>query len=161
MTQEEYLKRFEEKCKAEIELTRRKNADYAGVENAFKNFELIEYLTGGRISAAEGLLVRMSDKLIRFANLLSRPAQVKDEKITDTLDDLSVYAKITSIVLEEESGAEKVDWSAAVQQITHEINSSQDLMQGTAPTQQFSNLADQPQQPNFFVEWMKKMQGAQ
>lgn len=103
MTQEEYLKRFEEKCQAEIELTRKKNADYAGVENAFKNFELIEYLTGNRITAAEGLLVRMSDKLIRFANLLSRAAQVKDETITDTLDDLSVYAKITSIVLEEKS----------------------------------------------------------
>ena len=99
MTRQEYLNRFEEKCKSELELTRRKNSDYAGADNAFKNFELIEYLTSGRITAAEGLLVRMSDKLIRFANLLSRPAQVKDEKITDTLDDLSVYAKITSIVL--------------------------------------------------------------
>lgn len=100
MTQAEYLKRFKEECEAELELTSRKNSDYADKENAFANFNIIEHLTSGRITAAQGLVVRMSDKLQRIANLISRPAKVKDESVTDTLRDLSIYSKILKIYLD-------------------------------------------------------------
>lgn len=100
MNQADYLEAFKQECHEEMALTSAKNKDYAGQENAFANFELIEILTAGRITTEDGILVRMTDKLKRVANLLERPAAVKDEKITDTLRDLSVYAKILKIRLD-------------------------------------------------------------
>jgi hypothetical protein len=46
----------------------------------------------------DGLLVakiRMMDKMLRFAQLIKNPAEVTDEKIRDTLIDLSNYADMT------------------------------------------------------------------
>ncbi len=99
MEQTKYLDRYKTICEYEIENTRRKGSDYAGADDVFRNFELIEILTAGRISAAAGILVRMTDKLQRIANLLSRPAQVADESILDTLVDLSSYSKILYLYL--------------------------------------------------------------
>lgn len=82
-----------------LSLTQRKNSDYADKDDAFLNFRLIETLTAGRITVEQGLLVRLSDKLQRAANLIDREAQVKDEKIQDTLEDLSVYADILNIYI--------------------------------------------------------------
>jgi hypothetical protein len=94
MTQEQYLNRFTQVASYMIGLTSKKNADYAGSEDAFKNFQLIETETSGRISTAAGILVRLTDKLQRFANLLARPAKVADESIEDTLLDNAVYSII-------------------------------------------------------------------
>jgi hypothetical protein len=99
MKQELYFKEFQKITNEMMELTKRKNCDYAGKDNAFRNFELIDYLTGGKVSTAEGILVRMSDKLQRISNLLYAENQVKDEKITDTLFDLSIYSIILNIYL--------------------------------------------------------------
>lgn len=83
-----------------IDLTKKKGADYAGDDNVFRNFEFIEQLTEGRVSSVDGILVRMSDKFMRASNLLTRPNQVADEKVTDTLLDLSIYSIILKIMLE-------------------------------------------------------------
>ena len=106
MDQTSYLEAFKKECYEEMALTARKNRDYAGSENAFKNFKLIELLTSGRVSTADGILVRMTDKLQRVANLLARPADVKDETVTDTLRDLSVYSKILKIRLDKAKGTQ-------------------------------------------------------
>lgn len=42
----------------------------------------------------------MTDKISRIANLIHSEAKVKDEKITDTLIDLAVYAIIMKIYLD-------------------------------------------------------------
>lgn len=94
MKSEKYLNRFISLQQYKIGLTQRKSADYAGQENAFKNFQLIEVLTDGRISAAAGILVRMTDKLQRIANLLARPPQVVTESLDDACNDLAVYSDI-------------------------------------------------------------------
>jgi hypothetical protein len=94
MTQETYLNRFTQVAQYMVGLTQAKNADYAGHIDAFKNFQLIEILTEGRVSTAAGILVRLTDKLQRVANLLARPAQVMDERIEDTLLDNAVYSII-------------------------------------------------------------------
>lgn len=100
MDNETFLQMIEERAKSRIELLKRKNADYSGSnENPFRNFELIEIITKGRISAADGILVRLTDKVIRFANLLTSEARVADEKITDTLDDLANYADIVNVMI--------------------------------------------------------------
>lgn len=104
MTQQEYLVAFKELCEKEIALTTRKNADYADSNNAFANFEIITHLSSGRISPEEGFVVRMSDKLQRIVNLISRPNQVADEKIEDTLFDLAVYCKLFQCFLKDKHG---------------------------------------------------------
>jgi hypothetical protein len=101
LSQAEYFKKFEDECQEELQLTVRKNTDYSGETKAFRNFDFIEISSEGRITAEQGILVRMTDKMQRITNLLDRargPA-VADEKIIDTLRDLSVYAKILRIYM--------------------------------------------------------------
>ena len=99
MKQKDYINEFKKITQAQVELTERKNSDYADTNDAFANFRMIELLTRGRITTEIGIITRMTDKLQRVANLLSREAQVKDEKIEDTLMDLSIYSKILLIYL--------------------------------------------------------------
>ena len=94
MDQNTYLERFRQVTDYMNDLTARKNRDYAGEANPFQNFNLIEVVTAGRVSTSAGLLVRMADKLQRFANLLAKPPAVADEAIEDTLMDLAVYSII-------------------------------------------------------------------
>lgn len=94
-----FLTRLQEVSDQNVQTAIRKNADYATSEDPFANFRASEALG---VSVAKGILVRMSDKLARVANLLDRPAQVTDEKIEDTLADLSNYANILRIYLEGE-----------------------------------------------------------
>ena len=77
-----------------MDLMMKKNADYAGKEDPFRNFRAIETMG---LSVKQGILVRMSDKFSRIGTLLSdqsSEAQVKDESIEDTLLDLINYANI-------------------------------------------------------------------
>lgn len=104
MTQKRFLSRLRESYKKNVAISRRKNSDYADDKDAFKNFRLIEKLTGGRISTEDGILVRLTDKLQRIANLLTRKEKVADEKIFDTLADASNYAMILKIYIEHERG---------------------------------------------------------
>jgi hypothetical protein len=101
MTQTEYFSRFEQITSQMLDLTKRKNADYAESHNAFANFDLIEQVTGGEVTRDQGILVRMTDKLKRIGGLLHREAKVADEKITDTAMDLAVYSIILLISLQE------------------------------------------------------------
>lgn len=82
------------------QITQAKNHDYSWSEYAFNNFELIEELTSWKVKTAEWILVRMTDKISRVANLLSSEAKVADEKITDTLLDLANYSIILKIYLD-------------------------------------------------------------
>ena len=94
MDQQTYLERFKQVTQYMNDLTAKKNADYAGPGNPFQNFNLIEIITSGRVSTSAGILVRMTDKLQRFANLLAKPPAVVGEAIEDTLLDLAVYSII-------------------------------------------------------------------
>ncbi len=100
MKQKDYLIRFEQITKDMLDLTKRKNTDYANKDNAFANFNMVTLLTNGHISPFDALLVRMSDKMQRMANLLDRKPAVKDEKIIDTAMDLAIYAIIFRIMWE-------------------------------------------------------------
>lgn len=104
MRQKDFLKELEQTYKENIEISRMKNSDYADEDDAFKNFRACEILG---ISPEIGILVRMSDKFVRIGNLLNRENKVTDEKITDTLQDLSNYAAILKIYLEDKSRQEK------------------------------------------------------
>lgn len=121
LSQKDYFQIFEKESLEEVELTRRKNTDYACDANAFKNFNVIEYLTDGAVTTEEGILTRLSDKFIRVVHLLTRlegSHKVKDESVLDTLRDISVYSKILRIYL-----MTKPKGSNYATAISNEINS--------------------------------------
>ena len=92
----EYVKKLQAE---EFDITTRKNSDYSGDTHAFGNFDMVELL--GICSAETGLLVRMTDKISRVITLIQsgKEWKVQDEKITDTLTDLSNYARILNIYI--------------------------------------------------------------
>lgn len=97
-TQKDFLDRMEVLYNQNIEISRRKNSDYAGAADPFLNFRACEIYG---ISVEQAIIVRMSDKMMRASNLLTREAQVLDESIMDTLSDLANYAMILRMWLEQ------------------------------------------------------------
>ena len=83
-----------------LEITKKKNNDYAGAsEDPFFNFTLVEYL--GVVTTEQGMFTRLIDKVSRFATFLkTRDLMVKSESVTDTLMDLANYCILTAAYLE-------------------------------------------------------------
>jgi len=75
-----------------IEILKAKNKDYSGEADSFGNFRMCEML--GICRTECGILVRITDKLARTANLLDKEPAVRDERIDDTLKDLINYSAI-------------------------------------------------------------------
>jgi hypothetical protein len=70
----------------------RKNNDYGGSNNdPFANFR---NSTIAGVSVEKGILVRLMDKMSRVSTLLDKEAMVKDEAITDTIEDAINYLAI-------------------------------------------------------------------
>lgn len=92
MTSTEFLAHMEATFRGCLETARRKNQDYAGDADPFKNFKVVEGM--GISSVEHGMLVRLCDKFSRISNLLDKEAQVKDESIQDTIDDAINYFAI-------------------------------------------------------------------
>lgn len=91
MTKAEYFvfaSEFFEKCLA---TSQKKNADYTGKDvDPFGNFKSVNILG---ISTEIGFLTRMMDKMKRIASFVENgQLQVKDESVTDTLQDLANYS---------------------------------------------------------------------
>lgn len=108
MNQSDFLKRLAEVKAEAVEISRRKNADYASDKNPFENFEACEVFG---LSAKDGFIFRMADKLMRASHLIKRDGLVLDESLIDTLRDLSNYADIFSIYLEQYENRKTVDKS--------------------------------------------------
>lgn len=97
-TQKDFLYRLNELYTNNVQISARKNADYANENDPFQNFRASEMLG---IPAEQAIIIRMCDKLVRVSNLISREAQVEDESILDTLSDLSNYSMILRMYLEQ------------------------------------------------------------
>lgn len=94
MTKEEYFRFHDDFCERMSSITRAKSQDYVGDSgDPFANFKVCEKL--GVCSTETGFLVRMLDKMTRIANLADgREAAVFDERIEDSLHDLSNYSAL-------------------------------------------------------------------
>ena len=107
MNQPEYLQYHTDICNEARELSQRKNNDYSAPETrkheqypAFANFLQAERL--GICSVEAGIMVRLSDKMSRLANLI-RPGHeraVHDERIHDTILDGINYLCILAAYLD-------------------------------------------------------------
>jgi len=92
METKELTKIFEDTFKDCLETMLKKNHDYSKGTNALRNFELVEYLKIAE--SPQGVLVRLSDKFMRICNLWNTKAEVKDESIEDTINDMINYLVI-------------------------------------------------------------------
>jgi hypothetical protein len=95
-----HMEKVFSKC---VGIAKKKNADYTGKnKNALHNFELVEHL--GISETKTGMMVRLSDKFSRLATLVrnSGDAEVDDESIQDTIEDMINYLAILHTKLEYE-----------------------------------------------------------
>lgn len=90
------LDKFEQITDKLHETYLRKNSDYG---NSFVK-SLDEF---GLVAA----VVRMNDKMERLKSLINKKAEVKDESIADTLEDLANYAIMTRIYIENHDKSNK------------------------------------------------------
>lgn len=98
MDREEFIQALKENQQRDIEIVKKKNSDYAADTDPFQNFRLVTHMRLTNVKT--GMMVRISDKLQRTANLLRREAKVKEEKITDTLSDTRNYLNILQVWLQ-------------------------------------------------------------
>ena len=89
--------KFHKLLKEIAELHDRKNNDYATNQDPFSNFRECERFG---VPAWKGVLVRMSDKVVRIFNLIDK-GTTKNESIEDSFMDLSVYSLICLILYRE------------------------------------------------------------
>lgn len=91
MQTQDFIKGIESTYMTGVEIIKRKNADYAGNGDPWKNFKSAE-LVG--IDYKRAILVRVTDKLSRISNLLDKEPKVVEEGVTDTLIDTINYLAI-------------------------------------------------------------------
>lgn len=100
MNHKEFMDGLADKFADNVDISEAKNSDYASDEDAFANFRACEVYG---IDPKMAIVTRMSDKMIRIANLLKRQNKVADESIHDTLSDLANYSMILSLFIEDEA----------------------------------------------------------
>jgi hypothetical protein len=103
MTRDEFLAFHDEFTAAMRSISSAKNHDYTGgkdSDDAFKNFRTAEFY--GLCSKEVGLMTRLLDKVSRVSTLLGgHELKVQDEKIHETLLDLSNYSVILAAMIKE------------------------------------------------------------
>lgn len=98
MKRDEFMELLKLNAERDLEISHKKNSDYADGNDPFQNFRGVEHW--GICSVEEGLMVRVSDKMQRVSNLLKRDAEVSDESVVDTLSDARNYLNILQVWLE-------------------------------------------------------------
>ena len=91
MTPEEFFE-FQGRFFVEnMEITKRKNADYTGQSgDAFANFTGVEVASSGVVDTYQGFLTRMHDKFARISSFVkNNELLVQDESVSDTLADFA------------------------------------------------------------------------
>lgn len=105
MTKEELLSLHKKLAEEAVQIMERKNHDYSK-QGCFDNFKVAEAV--GICTAAEGILVRMCDKLSRLSTTGKLGAKV-NESVKDTVLDLVNYAILYYAIKTEEEAAPKHD----------------------------------------------------
>lgn len=99
---DEYLKIKDEVYQKARALSVSKGEDYSGKEDTLKNLKLAELM--GLCSAEAGILVRLSDKLMRLVGFVHNGNfSVQDEKLLDTVVDVHNYIDLFYAVVKEKS----------------------------------------------------------
>lgn len=100
MTQQQFIEQLNQTFTDCLDIAEKKNKDYAGDGDPFKNFNN-SLLVG--VDPARAILVRITDKISRISNLLDKPGEVTDEKIDDSIRDAINYLAILKVLHEEKN----------------------------------------------------------
>lgn len=101
MTRDEFMTELVNVYDECVSISKRKNQDYAQDEDPFQNFRMSEFMG---VSIPRGILVRVTDKLVRAANLLDKDPIVANESLDDTIKDALNY--LAFILIYRRQGAE-------------------------------------------------------
>jgi hypothetical protein len=107
MTRKEWPAVMQRIADEKVSLSTAKNANYAGEDNAWANFDLVEIVTHGKITREQGIFVRMIDKMSRLGSLLFDGQDQVGEAVQDTVKDLAIYADILYASLNEDELSEE------------------------------------------------------
>lgn len=99
MNREDFIKNLEETYARGIELVKRKNQDYAGHGDPFRNFRSSSIIG---ISVEKNIMLQIVNKISRIGNILGKDNAVKDEAVEDSILDLINYAAILNAYLDSE-----------------------------------------------------------
>lgn len=102
MDRDTYFQLLQKNFDKGIVLMSKKNHDYAGTEDPFKNFRAAEMLG---LTVEDGIMLRLSDKFARLSNLLKRPTEVSTESFEDTAIDAMNYLNILLVYHAQQHGA--------------------------------------------------------
>lgn len=99
MNKTEYLAFFKKTIKQMYVLTEKKNNDYAGENDPFRNFKMPAQF--GFATVEQGFLTRMVDKVSRISTFVQKgELSIKEESVQDTLIDLATYSILMLAYLE-------------------------------------------------------------
>ncbi len=96
MTQQQFIDNLSQTFDDCLAIAEKKNKDYAGNGDPFKNFNN-SLLVG--VDPARAILVRITDKISRIGNLLDKPGEVTDENIDDSIRDAINYLAILGVLI--------------------------------------------------------------
>jgi len=99
MTSDELLDNMSDRFARCLEISQRKNADYAGDADPFANFRMSSMVG---VDPRRAILVRITDKLSRISRLLDHEPAVADEPIQDSIDDAVNYLAILGALIDSE-----------------------------------------------------------
>jgi len=99
MTSDELRANMSERFARCLEISQRKNADYAGDADPFANFRMASMVG---VDPRRAILVRITDKLARISRLLEHEAAVADESLQDSVDDAINYLALLGALLDSE-----------------------------------------------------------
>ena len=99
MTQKEFITLLAAEHDLCVEISRKKNQDYATNDDAFLNFRSSSVVG---VDIRRAILVRMMDKIVRVSNLLDKNPLVVEESVADTLRDISNYSLILKLLIDDE-----------------------------------------------------------
>lgn len=74
-----------------LEISNKKNSDYATGQDPFQNFRLAELMG---LTAGDGIMLRFLDKVARLSNVWKKGTTEVDESIEDTIMDAINYLAI-------------------------------------------------------------------
>ena len=105
---ETVLKEHKLICKRAYDIVSKKGMDYARYQH--KNGDTLANISNSKNwgitdTVCQGLLVRLGDKFSRLSSLTKNPqenAEVKDEKVSDTIEDMINYLIYLKIKYQEE-----------------------------------------------------------
>lgn len=107
MTTDQFLKAIEKTYADGVNIIKAKNKDYSTATNPFRNFEYASYVN---VSVEDAIMVRISDKIARIANLMHQDGRaVMDERIEDTILDCINYLAILKTYLDDQNAKQRID----------------------------------------------------